>query len=59
MAVQIVVRFQCEHQQTIAEQDDAPPVCKICGCDRLRRVDAPAPRFTGVAQGPLVRQTHG
>jgi len=45
----MTVTFACGHTATVESTDT--PVCH-CGERRVSRVDAPPPRFHGVATGP-------
>ena len=45
------VRFACRHEQDV-EGTDSVPVCATCGERRVAHVQAPAPKFIGVCQGP-------
>lgn len=48
----MTLRFRCGHSARIDPDKTPTPVC-ACGERRIARVlDAPAPRFTGVATGP-------
>jgi hypothetical protein len=50
----MTVGWACGHRASMDTAVQAYPRCPVCGSDRVTRVDAPAPRFTGVAQGPSV-----
>lgn len=48
--------FRCGHQGK--HKDGQEPLCPECGCRSIARVlNAPAPRFVGMATGPHVRTT--
>lgn len=47
----ITVRFACGHAESVDVKVVDTPVC-WCGERRVSHVDAPRPRFRGVAQGP-------
>lgn len=52
------VRFVCGHSVSVDAAKAHSPVC-ACGEQRVARVlDAPLPRFRGVASGPLVEQAN-
>lgn len=48
----MTVKFACGHHQDVPESIDQAPVCATCGERRVSRVDAPKPRFRGIATGP-------
>ena len=55
----IKVLFACGHRQEW-QDGETTPVCKVCGERRIGRVTAPAPRFAGACQGPVVQESkHG
>ena len=47
----IQVRFACGHSRAVG-LNQSDPVCQECGDRTVRRVQARAPRFVGVATGP-------
>lgn len=47
----ITVVFACEHAHSAANFDKQP-ICPFCGETRIMHVAAPAPRFTGLCEGP-------
>jgi len=47
----IDVTFTCDHSAKVKE-NGAAPQCQVCGCRRVARVKAPAPRIRGTARGP-------
>ena len=47
----MTVRFACGHTAEIGDNPSGTPRCG-CGETRIQRVQARAPRFTGVAMGP-------
>jgi len=47
----ITVSFACGHRIAYDDKVESSPICQ-CGETRVRRVDAPAPRFAGFCSGP-------
>jgi hypothetical protein len=51
----LTILFRCGHRASIDVDKMPSPVCGLCGDRQVARVlDAPVPRFTGVAVGPHV-----
>lgn len=51
----IRVTFKCAHPSVqIEPAQSEPPVCPVCGERQIANTHAPAPRFRGVASGPLI-----
>jgi hypothetical protein len=48
----MVVKFACGHGMELGDNPNGSPVCG-CGEKQIARVQARAPRFTGVATGPF------
>lgn len=46
------VIFACGHELKDVETGQSAPVCPSCGETRIARVQAPKPKFRGVATGP-------
>lgn len=54
MSVTLVLACGCQVKLDASQAATYEPVCKIHGTVSVERVDAPAPRFMGVAaRGPL------
>ena len=49
----MTLTFACGHKADVSPEVTEPPVCPVCREARVSRVEAPAPRFRGVATGPL------
>lgn len=53
----MTVTFRCGHTARFERDVTDAPVCAECGERRISRVQAPPPRITGAARGPLVETT--
>jgi hypothetical protein len=53
----ITIRFQCGHKGEFDSALSCAPRCGQCGETTIRRVNAPAPRFTGMVAGPCATYT--
>ena len=54
----MTIHFACGHALTIGDNQQTAPLCVICGESRIQSVQARAPRFVGVASGPLCEFKH-
>jgi predicted RNA-binding Zn-ribbon protein involved in translation (DUF1610 family) len=52
----IRVTFACGHVLADVDASQDAPVCPECGERRIVRVNAPQPKFRGVATGPLCEE---
>lgn len=53
----ITIRFACGHRAEFDAALAQKPRCPECGETQIRRLKAPAPRFTGMVSGPCATYT--
>lgn len=51
----ISLRFACGHARVTVDAKAVSVNCPACGDSRVQSVQAPAPRFSGMVQGPCAR----